>query len=335
MELLNEKVINSKDFQVLKSIIKNRYIKNPNFKIYYSEFQETVIAVVEEIMRTYLEDTKYSEDKCSCVIKRCKGFVGDFNPKNNRITINEQNIDNIIYLGNINSMDAIFHELNHFKLKYDMRLGKINKDVIRNIKESLIRSSTAQNPFNDKNIKEGITVIDDAYYNCNYDLYSGEKIAQINAINNLISFVEIAGIELSEQHLHELQKSLKDNIEQYNNYLRDLRFNYEFNDYFLDFEEAFDVMIKFNPGWLAFSQLNIEYYLDEDGNVAKRTKEELAERLKTETDEDIKEYLQYLLTNNLDKELNTNAFSSDNMGFKIDKMKYTNIKNDKKSGFKK
>ena len=40
-------------------------------------------------------------------------------------------------------------------------------------------------------------------------------------------------------------------------------------------EEAFDEMIKFYPNWLAIPQLNVEYYLDKDGNVAKRTKKEL------------------------------------------------------------
>ena len=48
-------------------------------------------------------------------------------------------------------------------------------------------------------------------------------------------------------------------------------------------------MIKFYPNWLAIPQLNVEYYLDKDGNVAKRTKKELEKRLKTETDKDIKD----------------------------------------------
>ena len=43
-----------------------------------------------------------------------------------------------------------------------------------------------------------------------------------------------------------------------------------------------------------YPQLNVEYYLDKDGNVAKRTKKELEKRLKKETDKDIKEYIQYL-----------------------------------------
>ena len=74
----------------------------------------------------------------------------------------------------------------------------------------------------------------------------------------------------------------------------------------MDFEEAFDEMIKFYPNWLAIPQLNVEYYLDKDGNVAKRTKKELEKRLKTETDKDIKEYIQYLKDENkrLDSENN-------------------------------
>ena len=127
--------------------------------------------------------------------------------------------------------------------------------------------------------------------------------------------------------MHEL------NTIQYQNYLRDLRLNIQFNSNFLDFEEAFDIMIKSNPEWLKFSQLNIEYCIDENGKVRKRTKEELEERLKMEFDEDIKLYIQYLLKPDSNKLLIRSVFPSNNKKIKDDEMKYATISN-KNSIFK-
>lgn len=42
-------------------------------------------------------------------------------------------------------MSVIFHELNHFKNAYDMKLGRTNKDVIRVIKETLLTIATQDN----------------------------------------------------------------------------------------------------------------------------------------------------------------------------------------------
>ena len=258
---------------------------------------------------------------------------GQFNPENNIITINEAVIEDI-YLGKINSMTTIFHELNHFKIKYDTELGGVNKDIIRTIKEHLLRS-TSQDPFDEKKcfFKKDCFYISDDYYKCNYRLFSDEKIAEINAINNLILFIEIIGIKISEQHLKQLKEKIEKNTNQYNNYLRDMRLNFHFNDFFLDFEEAFDVMIKYNPKWLEIPQLNIEYYIAENGTVSKRTREELEERLKIETDVDIKKYIQYLLTPNSSKNLCRSEFPPDNTTLKEDRLNFYPI-NSRKSSFK-
>ena len=45
---------------------------------------------------------------------------------------------------------------------------------------------------------------------------------------------------------------------------------------------------------------------------AKQTKKELEKRLKTETDKDIKEYIQYLLSPNISKKLDRNEFQTEN-----------------------
>jgi len=225
MELLNEKVINSKPFESLQSILKISYIKNSNLSIPYNEFEKLMIAFIEKIMGSYLENTEFYNDKYSCIIEDLPLYLkGKFNSKNNVITINKKVI-NDIYLGKINSMTIIFHELNHFKVLYDIKLGRINKDLIRSQKENLL-SMASQKPVNKiKTIKADSKFTDDDYYKYNYKVFSEEKIVEINAINNLISFIKMVGIKLSPQHLQELKNNFLKNINQYNNHLRDLRSN--------------------------------------------------------------------------------------------------------------
>lgn len=329
MELLSEKVIRSRNFEILQLILQ-KINDNQKHLIQYDNFKEIIIAFVEKIMSSYLEDTKYYIDKYSCVIKNLPSYRrGEFNPKNNVITINEKVI-NDIYSGKIDAFITIFHELNHFKSEYDIKLGKINNDIIRTIKEDLLRASS-QDPFSEM---KGIKYINDDYYKCNYTVFSDEKIAEINAINNFISFMEIIEINLSKYHLQQLEEQIKSNMSQYNNYLRDLRLIFNYNNYFLDFEAAFDVMIKHNPNWLTIPQLNIEYYLSKDGKVLKRTKEELEERLKIETDENIKEYIQYLLKPNVDKRLSRSEFSPDIKRINVNKFNYIPMNSNKNIGFK-
>lgn len=195
MELLSEEVIRSRNFEILQLMLQ-KINDNQKHLIQYDNFKEIIIAFVEKIMSSYLEDTKYYIDKYSCVIKNLPSYRrGEFNPKNNVITINEKVI-NDIYSGKIDAFITIFHELNHFKSEYDIKLGKINNDIIRTIKEDLLRASS-QDPFSEM---KGIKYINDDYYKCNYTVFSDEKIAEINAINNFISFMEIIGINLSTTH---------------------------------------------------------------------------------------------------------------------------------------
>lgn len=328
-ELLNQKIFQSKSFKSLQLILKNSCIKGSTPSIPYDEFENIVIAFIKEIMNLYLENTEFCNDMCSCVIRDLSNnILGEFDIKNhinhiiveNVITI-DKGVVKAIYFGEINFMSVIFHELNHFKNTYDMKLGRTNKDVIRVIKETLLTIATQDNLAKKDATKSKITYIndniqgnyDEYYYHCNYGVFSDEKIAEINAIKDLILFIKITGLELSELYIQKLNDEISKNTIQYNNYLRDFRLIYNFNDYFLDFEEAFDEMIKFYPNWLAIPQLNIEYYLDKDGNVAKRTKKELEKRLKTETDKDIKEYIQYLLSANISKKLDRNEFQTENL----------------------
>ena len=198
MDLLNDKVINSNSFRLLQLVVKNSYIKNPHFKVSYDEFRGIVIAFTEIVMKSYLEDTKFFNEKYSCVVKKIPSYRrGEFDLQNNEITINEDVI-NDIYSGNITSMTTIFHELNHFKSKYDIKLKRINKDLIRSVKERLLREAF-QDSFDE--MKKGYQNIKDDYYECNYTVFSEEKCAEINSIpffsqRSFVKFVDISIINV-------------------------------------------------------------------------------------------------------------------------------------------
>lgn len=325
MNLLNKKVYNSHEFKKMQLILKNLYLKKFTNPVSYNELNDAIISFVTKIMFSYLDGTEFCRDRFSCIIKKLPSSLkGAFDAENNVITINEE-VANDIYNGDIISMLNVFHELEHFKTKYDIKLGKITIDLIRCIKEQLLRKKSLE-PFK-------IVGYVDNYYECNYKVFSDEKLAEINATTDLCFFILKTGIVISKQKLQELKDIHELNTIQHQNYLRDLRLNIYFNNNFLDFEEAFDIMIKSNPEWLNFSQLNIEYCIDENGKVRKRTKEELEERLKMEIDEDIKLYIQYLLKPDLNKQLIKSEFPSDDKKIKDDEMKYTTISN-KNSIFK-
>ena len=76
-----------------------------------------------------------------------------------------------------------------------MKLGRTNKDVIRVIKETLLTIATQDNIAKKNATKSKVTYIndniqgnyDDNYYQCNYGVFSDEKIAEINAINQWVN----------------------------------------------------------------------------------------------------------------------------------------------------
>lgn len=81
IDLLNENIMNTRIFQIFSYILKNRYeqknIKsilskingNNKLNISYDEFIIIIQEFVVMIMKTYLKETDYENDKCSCVIK--------------------------------------------------------------------------------------------------------------------------------------------------------------------------------------------------------------------------------------------------------------------------
>lgn len=324
MELLNEKLVNSNVFEILSIVLKNHYESKENLKtiISYKEFRETIISFVKESMKILLENSIYYKDKYDCIIKKMPLWKsGNYYPDSNLIAINEDVIEKL-YSGDLEEMTTIFHELGHFKVKYELISGTINVDLIRIAKELAIRSVSG-NSFEEKE-KQKNPQEDDEYYCANYAVFSEEKIVEMNAIKLLIAFLELADIHISLDEMQKLQNNLDKNERQYQNYLRDFNNDMKFNDNWLDFEQAFDYLLTKNPSWLNIPQLSVEYYQDENGIVKKRTEEQLKELLQNETDVDIKKCIEDLLSASDKKKLSKDDFSTN---YKIDKNYYINHDN--------
>lgn len=293
MELLNEKIFNSESFAFLSDFFNTSH---RNTYTYYQRFKMTIMRFAKEIMKNYLNNTIYQNDGCYSFIYENINSYGLFNPDLNAIFIKETIIKNLYEKKDLGALVTLFHELNHFKIKYDIKLGYINEHLVRVVKEDLI-SKTPLVPFFIKCKEE----YDNTYYKDNYQFYSEEKIADIASIENVLLFAKKANINLTPNQINIINNCTHKYNREYKNYLRDVSNNMHFNSYVIDFEEAFDILIKNNPDWLEYWQLHIEYYLNENNEVLKRSRDELISLYNKETNDEIKKYIKYLISTDIKK----------------------------------
>ena len=141
-----------------------------------------------------------------------------------------------------------------------------------------------------------------SYYFNNYKLFSEEVLANINSKFDLITMMRLLLVkynlydELSEKACAQLFNNLiGDDYLDYENVIRDVSVSWNFNSNNIDFNEAFNILIKYHPEWLEYPQISIEYYIDEDNKVRKKSIEELGESLNKYSDADTKAYIKYLI----------------------------------------
>ena len=291
MELLDEEILNSREFIFLRDFF------NSSSKPSYLTFKSHINIFIKKVMRNYIKNTPFCNDSCSCFCYEKLESLGSFASELNIILINEKVVKKIYDEKDLSSLAVLFHELNHFKIKYDIKLGVFDEYLLRVIKEELISKSSTCPSFikiyeADKN----------TYYDDNYDCYSEEKLADLYALDNLLIFMKNVNISINESQKKRINELIKLTVSKFNNYFRDVSNNLNFNSYFIDFEEAFDILIKDNPSWLEYPQLLVEYYIDEEGNVIKRNKEQLNELLDKETNMAVQEYIRKILNNEIVKD---------------------------------
>ena len=325
MQLLTDKIFETDNTIKLMNILSKTLSNRVDGKFYiskyisYDDFKIMLHTFIVEIMYFFLEDTKYSNDSYDVFFKKLPRKVkGEFVNNGNILIINDDIIKSI-YDGKLDDIDTIFHELNHFKVKYELRSGVINRDICRIAKESLIRYDEMEPNHKLGKILKGKDIyIDDFYYKDNYLNYSEEVIVRIRASKDMILFSKMLVIfsNLSNRNKvfeflnNKLNDMIKEDKIRYNYYNRDLRMNLMFNSNFLDFDEAFDFLVKYSPEWLKTPQISVEYYLDSDGYVKKKDVLQLKNDLAKIDDIDTREYVEYLIKNIEDKEITQGKIKS-------------------------
>lgn len=239
-------------------------------------------------MNDYLIKSGNINEQGSCeIVNFNKRKAGDC--INTKIRLDEDGVKDI-FLGDL-IMFTPYHELTHFKYNVDIASGKVYGNLVRYLKELLIR-------------RDGMTYIngyDDFYYFLNYDCISIETLANMEGIYNLAKILDMMEIDLTKADQLTLILLLKHNVSLYNKHLRDLTLNLKSNLFYQNFEDFFDLIVEDHPEWLDYKQLQIEYYQDEEGKVKKRTSEELQSLLEREEDEETRKYIESLVKQNKDK----------------------------------
>lgn len=323
MDLITEEIKESKNFQILSKVFSYHYTNKDNIEpiILYNEFKEVLTNFIEEIMRYYLIKMDFADYRGKDPKVKIVDFNGNTNGDYhyNMIRLDET-IPWNIFKGNILVFFDICHELIHFKYDTDLKAGVINKNIVRAAKETLIRHEA----------ETTAPIFKYDYYIDNYKFDSEEKLANMEGVELFRKIIEYMNITLTREDDLKLLNISTNNRIQYHNYLRNFSNNLKFNNFFMDFEEAFDFLIRDNKDWCNCPQLIIEYYQDEEGKVRKRTIEELKILLETEENEDIKEYIQSLLVPTDYKRLSDDGFKQKKLGLKMPYNKYSKIKNNNK-----
>lgn len=304
MDLITEEIKESKNFQILSKVFSYHYVNKDNLKhiISYDEFKEILTNFIEEIMQNYLTKSGNINEQGSCeIVNFNKGRAGDCINTKNRL---DEEVVKSVFLGNICELFNITHEIIHFKYNVDTFNGKINKDIMKHLKEYLIEDDVMNAGY----------YFQYDYYIDNYDFISTEKLANIEGINLLLKLFKMMKIELTDEDIDKLDSFRLVEKLKYEINLRNFTGHKKILDSYLSYEEAFDSLIKYHPEWLDYKQLQIEYYQDETGQVRKRTIEELKRLLETEEDEDIKEYIQSLLVPTDYKRLSDDGFKQKKLG---------------------
>lgn len=321
MDLITEEIKESKNFQILSKVFSYHYTNKDNIEpiILYNEFKEVLTNFIEEIMRYYLIKMDFADYRGKDPKVKIVDFNGNTNGDYhyNMIRLDET-IPWNIFKGNILVFFDICHELIHFKYDTDLNAGVINKNIVRAAKETLIRHEA----------ETTAPIFKYDYYSDNYKFDSEEKLANMEGVDLFREIIKYMNITLNKEDDLKLLNISTNNRLQYHNYLRDFRSNIRFNNFFWDFEEAFDFLIRQNSGWYnRFPQLQIEYYQDEEGKVRKRTTEELQRLSEKEEDKDVKEYIQSLLVSTDYKRLSDDGFKQKKLSLKIPHNKYYKISN--------
>lgn len=316
MKLISDMILNTENTTKLMDLFYNCFTEHSDGKlnfyfVSFDEFKNIIHKFIIETMGLFLCNSKFRDDEYDVCIKDFPISIHGVFSDNNKLYINKKIIRNL-YDGDLEKFISILHELNHFKVKYDILSGVINLDICRIVKENLLRDEDID-PFNEigsyKSLKDKKNNINDFYYQRNYNNFSEEVYVNMCAKQDFITLIKILFINYNRGTDNNLSlindiyiKLIEDDLIKYNDYNRDFSLSLSFNSNHLNFDDAFDISIKYHSQWLKYPQIGIEYYLDKDGYVKRKDINQLMSSMNEVYDIETKEYIQYLIENIKKKE---------------------------------
>lgn len=273
-----------------KYIIKKVFLKEPivSQEVFFEIIKKMVIAELK-----LYNSNRLSNYEPKCIIKNLN--LGE-NSKTTytggeafgyKIIYLDTKVMQDLYKGNILSFQIILHEIYHVIDKIDKITGVFTCDIVRQIKEDIIRECE---------IKEAIKIqMNPKFYNNNYSVISNEKDAQIKSFIFLLRFLDELGLSLTQEFKEDIQEQIKQELKQKENLLRNVENNPNFTEDIASIDEIFEFYIKNHPEYLKkYPQLTIGY-IEEDNMVRLKTKSELLESYLNINNPEISKYIRQQL----------------------------------------
>lgn len=239
------------DARILSFIIDGKKI------ISYNTFKVLMMRSAEKSMRQINNDCikKYTPH---AMIRNLDGANGSAFDINN-VSFNELIIKEL-YEGYIYPLTTYYHELVHIKQSIEIELGHVSYDLVAMIKDKVI---------SDYELKLNKT---NKYYNQNYYNISFEKDAHLKGIKMAQQLMSNLGYKNLNEYFDKVRRLWPEDNNALDRVVED-----KDNGVLITVtqDEIFDKVIANNPSYLKrFAQLNFEY-VNDNGVVRKKTKDEL------------------------------------------------------------
>ncbi len=276
--LLNKKTSKEKAFPYINKIITEHIKTSSEVKDISEELlQNCIIYLTEYYMENYVDnpicqviDFK-SNDNSDLNSEKDFLTFGVAQYHNKTIQINNLLVNSFYYTKNTAIFNTIFHELIHFD--QETKLYKLQN----------ISSIDDYTQLKDHILKEYI----DVYYSENYYNISFEKDAEIKSYILTEKYFNSLGIV--SENITEIKARLYQQIKKYSDTLRNINGHNE------DLNSIFDDIVERTPDILErYPQLKIEWILDENGIIRKKSTIELKKDINIiKSDSNIKEKEQH------------------------------------------
>lgn len=290
MDLFTEDIINTHAFKNVVGVIESIYNKKKK-NISYIEFKTNFKELGNLIMRNYLQQSGLINDKrfqeSQFVVKKMINCIDGNYLKTKIIEFNEKSVKKL-YKGDIKILFSLFHELNHFKVDCDISNNVLDLFLYQILKEKLLCDMIDKNSDN----------IFTSYYFVNYKYYSEEVYADVQSIVQIIKLSKLCNITINEKWFQTLTYQIKIYMKRWNNPTRNISNFINYDSCFMDFNEVFDVAIKHKKEWLKkYPILGVEYYFDVEGNIQKRSIDEIIGLETIVADSNVKIFIKQLVYN--------------------------------------